>query len=570
MRRIISSLLAIVLLVTMLYQTSVIAYAADEPTFTVSSEQANPGQNVSVAIRMDHNPGIASVKLKAQFDRDLILTGITYNPALGGMSQQPEKMTSPVSLNWFNGAEDTAGDMVYAVLDFTVAESASAGEHAVTITYDKEDVYNIAENNIAFNIVNGGVTVTYPVTGLSLDHTTATAATGNHTYTLKPVFTPADATNQNVSWQSSDETVATVDAGVVTLLKKGEVVITATSEDGGFEATCTLTVLCSHLTYDVISAEVSTCIKHGHDTYTVCRECGEIISGSDAPLPYADHQYVEDVQPQYLKSAATCISPAIYYKSCSVCGEQGTETFTYGAVDPDHHVGTTHLKNQEETSCKKEGYTGDVVCDDCGTVLIPGSVIAKSDHVPGVPVRENEIPASCEETGEYDEVIYCSVCGEELSREHKIALELGHTYGDPLWTWDGYDSAAATFSCIRGDDVQTLEATIKMTVVKEPSAAGDGERVYLATVTFDGETYTDEKTESIPRSILLGDVDGDGKVTILDATAIQRKLAGLPTAFAELAADTDQDGKMTILDATAIQRWLAGLPTNENIATIIA
>ena len=69
-----------------------------------------------------------------------------------------------------------------------------------------------------------------------------------------------------------------------------------------------------------------------------------------------------------------------------------------------------------------------------------------------------------------------------------------------------------------------------------------------------------------PSSILLGDVDGDGEVTILDATTIQRHLAELSTLnFVEEAADADGDGEVSILDATAIQRWLAELPTNENI-----
>ena len=70
---------------------------------------------------------------------------------------------------------------------------------------------------------------------------------------------------------------------------------------------------------------------------------------------------------------------------------------------------------------------------------------------------------------------------------------------------------------------------------------------------------------------LLGDTDGDGKVTILDATAIQRHLASLPTtAYNEMAADADEDSKVTILDATAIQRYLANLPTNPNIGNPIA
>ena len=66
--------------------------------------------------------------------------------------------------------------------------------------------------------------------------------------------------------------------------------------------------------------------------------------------------------------------------------------------------------------------------------------------------------------------------------------------------------------------------------------------------------------------IILGDADGDGKVTILDANAIQRNLADLPTEdYDEIAADVDGDGKVTIIDATMIQRWLAGLLTDDRI-----
>ena len=40
-------------------------------------------------------------------------------------------------------------------------------------------------------------------------------------------------------------------------------------------------------------------------------------------------------------------------------------------------------------------------------------------HTPLDPVRENEVPATCKDKGSYDEVVYCGVCGEELSRENK-------------------------------------------------------------------------------------------------------------------------------------------------------
>ena len=58
---------------------------------------------------------------------------------------------------------------------------------------------------------------------------------------------------------------------------------------------------------------------------------------------------------------------------------------------------------------------------------------------------------------------------------------------------------------------------------------------------------------------ILGDADGDGNVTVIDATWIQRYLADMkvPNAFNEAAADVDADGEISIIDATWIQRWLA-------------
>ena len=81
------------------------------------------------------------------------------------------------------------------------------------------------------------------------------------------------------------------------------------------------------------------------------------------------------------------------------------------------------------------------------------------------------------------------------------------------------------------------------------------------------ETFANKKEDlTFVPSVILGDTDLDGKVTIVDATCIQRHLAALSTdSFDEMVADTDEDGKVTILDATAIQRHLASLPTNQNI-----
>lgn len=56
-----------------------------------------------------------------------------------------------------------------------------------------------------------------------------------------------------------------------------------------------------------------------------------------------------------------------------------------------------------------------------------------------------------------------------------------------------------------------------------------------------------------------GDADEDGKLTVLDATMVQRYLADSKEAVNMANSDMNYDGKVTILDATAIQRNLAGL-----------
>ncbi len=79
-------------------------------------------------------------------------------------------------------------------------------------------------------------------------------------------------------------------------------------------------------------------------------------------------------------------------------------------------------------------------------------------------------------------------------------------------------------------------------------------------------------TDPDPVTFLLGDADGDGSVTILDATTVQRLLAGLITdedGMIELRSDILGDG-LDILDATKIQRFLAEYETPEPIGETVS
>ncbi len=83
----------------------------------------------------------------------------------------------------------------------------------------------------------------YPVTGVTLDKTSVELTEGDVTI-LTATVNPSNASNKNVYWTSSDQTVATVDnTGKVTAVKRGKTVITVTTEDGNKTATCTITVI---------------------------------------------------------------------------------------------------------------------------------------------------------------------------------------------------------------------------------------------------------------------------------------------------------------------------------------
>lgn len=89
----------------------------------------------------------------------------------------------------------------------------------------------------------------------------------------------------------------------------------------------------------------------------------------------------------------------------------------------------------------------------------------------------------------------CSTCGG--TKTEKLPAT-GHQYGEPAWTWIGYESASATFTCANdASHEETVAAAVTSAVTKEPTCTEDGLRTYAASVTFGEKNYTDTKTEGI-------------------------------------------------------------------------
>ena len=86
------------------------------------------------------------------------------------------------------------------------------------------------------------VTVIQPVTGLTLDKSSISFSQIGESEQLTAIIQPEDATNKEIEWSSSDQSVAVVSNGLVICSGVGSAVIYATTKDGGFTASCSVHV----------------------------------------------------------------------------------------------------------------------------------------------------------------------------------------------------------------------------------------------------------------------------------------------------------------------------------------
>ncbi|MBQ6265265.1 MAG: leucine-rich repeat domain-containing protein [Clostridia bacterium] len=158
--------------------------------------------------------------------------------------------------------------------------------------------------------------------------------------------------------------------------------------------------------YTVSEIVPATCSEYGRVTY-IC-ECGATYEEQTPKLPHTPAQAVRENE-----VPATCTAEGSYESVvyCSVCGEEiGRETVTVNATGH-------NLINHEgkASTCSEAGYAAYDTCSRCDYSTYEELPLA--EHTPATEVKENTVAATCTENGSYDSVVYCSVCGEELSRE---------------------------------------------------------------------------------------------------------------------------------------------------------
>ena len=137
----------------------------------------------------------------------------------------------------------------------------NSSTNELTFKSDKFSIYVLTDKDTYYS-------PSYPVTGIKVSPDTLTLTKKDETAQLTVEVTPSYADNKRVTWQSSDEKVATVDEnGKVTAVGNGTATITATSVSGSYTATVSVTVkIPVEIQKLTIEAEKETLTKIGEST----------------------------------------------------------------------------------------------------------------------------------------------------------------------------------------------------------------------------------------------------------------------------------------------------------------
>ena len=376
-------------------------------------------------------------------------------------------------------------------------------------------------------------------------------------------------------WTTSDNSIVTVNCGVITGKSEGTATVTAHSLLwGAAKWTVTVndkTVHKNHVWNEGIVTETATCSNYGTRTYTCticgatktesiqkdpnnhakiitdtkeatctedgcttvkCEACGTIISKTE--LPATGHTWNQGT----VTKKATCNEKGEIKYTCENCGAEKIKELP---IDSNNH--TNIDKFTIDPTCT-EGGKESVICKDCGATISEKIIPAKGH----TEVKEHKDPTETEDG--YDRIV-CSVCGEILSEE--IISATGHNWDDGVITKEATceEEGVTTYTCRYDSSHTRTEAIPKLehnwgkgVVTKKATCGQDGVMTY--TCTAGGET----KTETIPATgeHTWGDpmLTNDGKINLYVCTVCgETKQEDAVTGVAIDEDDSDSSSEET-------------------------
>ncbi|MFQ8886647.1 leucine-rich repeat protein [Anaerobutyricum hallii] len=246
------------------------------------------------------------------------------------------------------------------------------------------------------------VNVVQPVTSIYLNKTSL-EMTALDTYQLQASVYPSEANNKEVSWESSDEKVATVDEnGLVQAKEKGTAVITAKAKDGSeVSRSCKVTVKnTAYVVTDISKLESTHNYENNCSDFWVYTKTGasalNITFNSKTALEEDfDYLYVFDKEN---KQVGKYTGTQLAGKTITVSGDTvkiqlvsddagnawgfKVDLIAEKVEEECKHTDTTkrEVRNAKAATCTLDGYSGDIYCTNCGNLIEAGSVTKAIGH----------------------------------------------------------------------------------------------------------------------------------------------------------------------------------------------
>lgn len=226
---------------------------------------------------------------------------------------------------------------------------------------------------------------------------------------------------------------------------------------------------------------------------------------------------------------------------------------------------STRLENEMSPTCVEEGYTGDLICNNCEAVLKKGEIIpATGNH--------EYIDGVCKICGAFSLESLPSISGNETQN---VIIE--NTDVSKYFKFTPSQSGSLTFYSTGSRDTLGRLLDSNMTELAYNDDNEEDRNFRISYNVNARETYVlqigayDSSDEAFNvtfnfkpnKETLLGDVNGDGEITVVDATILQKYIVGQTTLDDETlnVADVNKDGAVTVVDATLIQKFVVKVIT---------
>ena len=186
------------------------------------------------------------------------------------------------------------------------------------------------------------------------------------------------------------------------------------------------------------ATEASCEVGGTYDKVIYCTVCNKELSRNTVKTEAKGHKWDNGK----ITTEPTCTEEGVKTFECTVCGKTKTEK-----VEALGHDWNNDFTVDKEATCEETGLKS-IHCKRCD-IKKDETVIPAKGHVAGEKKIENATEAVCEAGGSYDEVVYCTVCNKELSRNTVKTEAKGHKWNEGKVTTEPTctEEGVKTFEC---------------------------------------------------------------------------------------------------------------------------